>query len=210
MHLLRTWTRRLAHSQASSCSLGDTLRSLGRQGNLKDALGVFKEMRDNRDNVTPFHLSALLNAAIRSGNPDECKNIWKEVTMDCQVSPDNACYSLALNAAGQSKDKPTIDNLYNEWFKAFKPNQMGTWHFNNMIDAYSHIGDINKMMQIYYLMKDSNIPRDAFTMRSLLSGSVKSCVCFSCFVLLICAVVLLAKFLENSDFFGVLFFSLFC
>lgn len=150
---------------------------LGKQGHLRLAVWLFKEMKKHGCRPDTSVLNSLISAHVRNNNNKEVALVkalgYYEVmkkTSRCQ--PNLVTYNTLLRACAQAKETKKMEDLFNEMDLAgLKPD---TYTFNGILDAHGKAGDFLDMELVLKRMRSSKVKPDFISYNTLIDSYGKA------------------------------------
>ena len=154
----------------------------------KEALETFKLLKQNGLRPDIVSYTSLLNAYGRSAQPEKAREVFNEMRKN-SCKPNKVSYnalidaygsaglmlkeaiSTLLTACGRCRQVTKIDAI----LAAAKSRaiELNTVAYNSGIGSYLSLGDYEKALELYALMRTRNVKPDAVTYNVLISGSCK-------------------------------------
>ena len=113
---------------------------------------LLNEIMDNKL-IDVYIFSGLLDGLIKSGNANKVELIWNRIISEYNIEPNTLCYSFAIMAGYQCNKSILVDTLINE-LRNNTDLKLNKFCWNQILTAYGHLGQFDKMWQEYYNMID--------------------------------------------------------
>eukprot|EP01083_Nonionella_stella_P089010 248331_1 len=165
--------RNIGSTTQLTCSYNAQLMRLCKKGKLNDAFVLIDQMTENKVRFSHHNVSALLHGCIQSNQPAQYRSIWKQFVDNRNIKPNYITYSLAISAASRCNDLKTVQTLAIE-MRRNHLHQMTSQTWNQLIDSFGRINQINLMFDAYHQMQQSNCVPDSCTISCLLHGCIKN------------------------------------
>lgn len=155
---------------------GKLISILGKKGQLRLAIWLFREMRKHGCRPDSSVYNSLISAHLRSNNKEmalvKAFGYFEEMKKKVRCQPNLVTYNTLLRACAQAKQTQKMDELFKEMEHAgFKPD---IYTFNGILDAHGKAGAFLEMELVLKKMRQAKVLPDFITFNTLIDAYGKA------------------------------------
>ena len=158
---------------SQSIAVNKKLKQLFKSGKVHEAFDLFGKSQKQKLPFCNYTLSALLNGCINNGESLRCEEIWNELVLKHNVTPNVVNYSLAISGAANCGNETRAKKLASEMIEKQK-DKMQILHWNRLMQALTKLNDgqfiINCLNEMESMKRDNKLQYDRYTYSIVLNA----------------------------------------